>query len=332
MTELDVALYMRKARATGNFSIEAVFAAVEEELRDELRIARIDAPHLSDGLVPRVAIAWHARQVQAKVLHVTGDINFAGLFAPRQKIVLTVHDCGFLHRPPSLRRALLKALWLDRPVQNARIVTTVSAEIAAEIRRETGLPLPDLRVISNAVSARFRPKPLRAPNGKPSLLQLGTAPNKNVPRLVEALRGLDCTLTIVGRVDESLRALLAASGLAYETHDSVDEETVVTLYERADVVTFPSTYEGFGMPVLEAQAVGRPLLVGDIPVLRDVAGDGAAFADPLDVRAMRAALERLLGDASYRTQLVEQGTRNVRRFSRSAVAARYLAIYRELLR
>jgi glycosyltransferase involved in cell wall biosynthesis len=175
----------------------------------------------------------------------------------------------------------------------------------------------------------FSPKPF--PRANPRILQVGTTPNKNIVRLIEAMQGLDATLVVIGKLDDSQQKLLAHHGIRHENHRNISEEEVVALYRSADLVSFASTLEGFGMPILEAQAIGRPVLTSNCTSMPDVAGAGALLVDPYSITSIRSGLIRLIEDESYRKELITSGQDNVRRFSSDAIAARYLELYKSLL-
>ncbi len=101
-------------------------------------------------------------------------------------------------------------------------------------------------------------------------------------------------------------------------------------YRRCDMVVFASLYEGFGLPILEAQATGRPVITSNISAMPEAAGDGALFVDPYSVESIREAVLRIKNEPQLREQLVRKGLENVERFRAAAVAARYAEIYRKL--
>ena len=101
-------------------------------------------------------------------------------------------------------------------------------------------------------------------------------------------------------------------------------------YEEADIVTLMSTLEGFGMPIVEAQAVGRVVVTSNVSSMPEVAGDGACLVDPLDVSAIRAGIRKVIDDDGYREDLVRRGFENVKRFDPERIAQQYLDLYRRI--
>ncbi len=134
----------------------------------------------------------------------------------------------------------------------------------------------------------------------------------------------------MGPLSDRQRALLADAAIDYENHVGLSREALVEQYRLCDMLLFPSTYEGFGLPIVEAQAVGRPVVTSRVWSMPEVAGGAAEMVDPFDVAGIRAGVERVIADEPYRRDLVERGFANAARFSAAAVAERYAALYREI--
>jgi glycosyltransferase involved in cell wall biosynthesis len=130
-----------------------------------------------------------------------------------------------------------------------------------------------------------------------------------------------------GFVADVLTALIAELGLedSVQLTDWIPRDELLQLYSRAQAFVYPSTFEGFGMPVLEAMAAGIPVACSDIPPLREVAGGAALFVDPLSEDAIAGALDRIVTDAQLRSNLIEAGPERARKFSWERAARETLA-------
>jgi glycosyltransferase involved in cell wall biosynthesis len=264
---------------------------------------------------------------------VTGDVHYAILgFRKRKVNVLTIHDCVMLHKNPrGPRHWLMKRLWYELPVKKADAVTVISENTKRELLRFTKCDPEKIRVIPDFVDPAFRPSGRGELNRPPRVLFIGSTPNKNLERLIMALEGLPVRLEMVGVPDEKQLRLLQQHHIDYRQSAGLTQEELLAKYEECDLLAFPTTYEGFGLPIVEAQAVGRPVLTSDLPPMNDVAGDGAVLVDPYRVDAIRQGILSILGDADLRLGLVERGFRNVQRFRLENVAEQYVSLYRELL-
>ncbi len=327
---MQVTFFQRKRRPNANFSLEFIFEDVRRRLNGLISSQLVIAPYHSNGLFRRLAISLSAWYNQGEITHITGDINFAAVFLSRTRTVLTILDCGFLERTSGIRRSVLKHFWLNLPVRRAAVVTTISAAAQADIIRHTGCDPSKVIVVPVAVSEIFRPLPRLYASDIPRILQIGTARNKNVARVVQALKGIPCLLVVIGQIHPEISHAIDESGVQVENHINLSQEQILEQYGKADVVMFASLYEGFGMPIIEAQSVGRPVITSNISSMPEVAGDAACLVDPHSTESIRAGIQRILGDEEYRESLVQKGFVNARRFDPDIIARQYYQIYLRL--
>jgi glycosyltransferase involved in cell wall biosynthesis len=317
----------------GHHSLESYFKRVAEALHSlGVNVQSNTSLYLSKGLASRLKIIRFAHQHQADINHITGDIHFAALGTDPHRTVVTVADCGRLHQLSGFKRELLRQLWFTQPLNKVAAITVISNAVKDDLLRWVPDLDPDrIHVVPVSISPdfTFSPKPFN--QSHPRILQVGTKPNKNIPRLIEALQGLKATLVIIGRLDQRLQELLIRHDISIENHNNITESQIIKLYQSADLVSFASTLEGFGMPILEAQATGRPVLTSNCASMPDVAGKGALLVDPTSVASIRSGLIRLIEDETLRSDLVNHGLANIHRFSSNAIAAQYLQIYKSLL-
>jgi len=326
----DVVHHQRFAGA-GHVSIERLFDEVRRNLPAVWTARQAECPFLSQGLVPRIRNVIAARRAAGEVNHVVGDVHYLALGLPTKGLVLTVHDCATLQRLRGVAREVFRQFWFVLPMRRTCVVTTISTAMREELRQWVGDLASNVKVIPDCVRSEFTADPKPFSTARPVVLQVGTGWNKNVDRVAEALRGTTCHLKIIGTLSDRQRTSVSATGISFEELGKISDDEVLAAYRTCDMVVFASFYEGFGLPILEAQATGRPVITSNFGATAEAAGEGAILVDPHDVEALRRAVALLCGDAGVRGQLIARGFENVKRFAPQEVAARYVAAYQESL-
>jgi glycosyltransferase involved in cell wall biosynthesis len=161
----------------------------------------------------------------------------------------------------------------------------------------------------------------------PRILHIGTAWNKNTERVIHALQDITCKLIIIGEATDSILSILNENGIDYELLCNLSNEELYQQYQLADIISFPSIFEGFGMPIIEGQATGRPILTSNIAPMTEVAGEGACFVNPHNINSIRNGFLKIINDSTYRDLLISKGNENVKRFSLEHITKQYKQLY-----
>ena len=269
--------------------------------------------------------------------------------------VVTIHDCIHLRFPqylPNRAASVYARTMMTMAARRARRILTVSHASKEDILRYLKVPAEKIEVIYNALDERLAATPTAEEMARvrerflltsPFILYAGNIkPHKNVDRLIEAFSifrrrfGDGVKLLIIG--DEiskypNLRRLVHR----FQLHQFVrflgfvPDATLAALYRLAAVFVFPSLYEGFGLPPLEAMASGTPVITSNVSSLPEVVGDAALLLDPMNAGAIADAMARVLGDADLRAELVRRGYERVKVFSWARSVRRIHEVYAEVL-
>ncbi len=329
MTEpIQITFYHRNLNP--DFSVRRLFNDVRRALPEGF-ISRVAiSRYPSQGFWKRVYNIIEAAFRQGEVNHITGDVHFLAYLLHKQRTLLTILDLVTVHRLSGIHKAIFLFFWYWLPIKRSAIVTVISESTRQDLLRHVSVEPVKIRVVHCPISDAFRPVPKPFPEDRPKILIIGTRPNKNVNRVVQALKGIPCQLRIIGELNDEQENCLRQCGLDYSAVSSISDEQVVEEFSECDMLVFASTYEGFGLPIVEAQATGRPVVTSKILSMSEVGGDAACLVDPYDVDSIRRGIQKVIEDPDYRNQLVTNGFENVERFRAVKIAAQYADIYLEL--
>lgn len=328
----SVLLLMRK-ESSGYYSIERLFENLVPLLSKCFEVKVVRLPCHSRGLVRCVRNLIFTARLRADVIHVTGDVYYCSLAIPRQRCVLTIHDLVSLNRLKGVRKRVFSLFWYSLPLRWAPRVTAISDETRKQLEREFPTAAGKVEVIPDCIDEAFgrNHRLPRTDTLMPQVLQVGTGVNKNLERVAKAASGLPLRLRIIGPLSCTQRRLLGSLDLVWSSTEQLSAEALMAEYRDSDALVFASTYEGFGLPIVEAQAIGLPVITSNLAPMTDTAGDGALFVDPYDEGEIRMALEQLLHAPDLARRLSDQGRHNAGRFDAKIVAGQYSDVYARTL-
>lgn len=310
--------------------MERLFDAIRLAMPKSVECKVIVMPFLSRGIFKRVWNGVHTFLNRGPINHITGDVHYVAFGLPGSRTLLTIHDCGNLHRLSGWKRTLMKWVWFSGPIGKVRYVSAISEATKRDLIELVGCAESKIRVIPDCITSDFKPNPKPWPNDKPIALMIGAAPNKNLARMAKALEGLPIKVELVGNPSEAQKTIFQEAGVELKVLGRLSDEAIVEAYNRCDFLLFASTLEGFGMPILEAQVTGRPVITSNCSSMPEVAGESACLVDPYSIESIREGVLKVLADATYRHRLVEAGYKNASRFSAETVAAQYATLYAEI--
>lgn len=172
---------------------------------------------------------------------------------------------------------------------------------------------------------KFRKKKF---NKKPTILIIGTSPNKNLERMICAIKGINCKLRIIGRINFNIKDKLNSMGIEYKELFNLTNEEVFQEYKKCDMLLFVSLYEGFGLPIIEAQAVGRPVITSNLEPMKSIGSTGALYVNPFKIDQIHKSILMIISNSALRERLISNGRKNASNYKLNKIKNEYLELYK----
>lgn len=283
----------------------------------------------------------HSTSVRAMWINIrfamkhAGDVNH--IFSPvesyvapfmRGKTIVTWHDVATAQQQHSNWKRFLRLnvtmLW---PIRCIHQVVAISQFTLSDLERLSPWAKPKMSVVYNSYNPSYTYTEKLFNRDCPVILHIGTGRRKNLERVIQALEGISCQLYIVGKLSSQQKDLLRRTSVSYLQEEDITLDRIVSLYKSCDIVSFPSLYEGFGMPIIEAGVVGRPIITSPRASIPEIAADAVHYVDPESINSLRQGFLAIIHDESYREQLINRGRINAERFTSHRMIEAYKEIY-----
>ena len=278
------------------FSVERMYNSIRLSLSSNLNTKLFILPLPSSGFIAPVINALSCTFQKYDIAHVLGDITYVTL-----------------------------------PIKRATIVTVISNSVKEDIINFVPCNSSKICVIPVPLTISIPPSPYAFNHDKPNVLIIGTTENKNLERSLIALSNFKCEVNIIGYLSDDQLNLMRELRITYQNFYRLTDSQVLECYIASDLLLFASTYEGFGMPIIEANAIGRPVITSNVSSMPEVAGDAALLVDPLSSYSIADGLRKVINSSLCRERLIANGFKNVKRFSPKNIAQQYASIYKQML-
>lgn len=314
-------------------SIEKLFSIIKNELKiRDIEFKDKENPY-SFGLknIFKGMIYFSRHQEKDKIFHITGDIHWAAILLNPKNTILTVHDIGRYYELSGLRRMFFYFLWILIPIKRLKYITTISQKTKTDIISLIPWAENKIKVIPNPITIdKIEIK--KKNTGKTVILIVGTRSNKNVEKSLISISHLNSIkVIVVGKLSEEQEKIVQTSNFDFENRIFVPEEELMELYTSADILLFASLFEGFGLPILEGQASRCIVITSNISPMKEVAGEGAIFVDPLDSKSILFGVETALSlSEDEKNLLLHKGQMNLNNYSVKNVVNQYIEVYKEV--
>ncbi|BAO76201.1 glycosyltransferase family 4 protein [Winogradskyella sp. PG-2] len=322
-------LFFRKSEI-GFYSIETVFKTIEPFFDKRYDLNNLSLPNSDLSYKAIKSNLKYSSRNRADINHITGHINYIAL-ATGKNTVLTIHDMISALQGHPLKRFFMLCFWFWIPALFVKRITVISEHTKREVFRYIPFAKSKVVVINNPIGNNFEYFPKEFNRLKPNILCVGTKSNKNLDRIFKALASIDCKLTIIGKLENGTKRLLEEYQINYLSLVDLSEEEVIKAYKDCDLLCFASLYEGFGMPIIEAQAIGRPVITSNFGAMKEISKGTTCLVDPLEVNSIQNGIEKIISDESYRQELVSKGIKNAKRFKAEFIAEKYIKVYEDIL-
>lgn len=331
MKKNTVCLFLRKPIYGKNYSVEKYYYELIKNHYDSKFILKLKiCPVLSKGFFRRIYLIFWAYFNQGDINHVCGDINFITILLKKSRTILTVLDNYSMKRLKGFKKIIYYFFWLKIPLSRCSQIITISRNTSNELIKYFPKLRNRITEIDVSIQKIFK-KSVKKFNSFPSILIIGTSINKNLHNSISALLKIRCKVLIIGKLNETQKHLLNNFNIQYENFFNLNDFEVYKIYRESDILLFPSTYEGFGIPILEAQAVGRPVITSNINPLTYVGGNGALFVNPHSIQSITNGVKTIIKNNFLRKKLIKNGFENIRRFNVKSILQQHYNCYNQIL-
>lgn len=263
--------------------------------------------------------------------HITGVINYCVFALPYSRTIITIHDLISIDRGKGLKKYFFWFFFFYLPLKRVKYVTCISDSVRESLIKYKCCSINKITVIPNPISDEYIYNIQKFNSICPRILHIGTRSHKNLERVIQALENVNCHLIIVGNLTNEQKILLHTYKIKYTNKIALSDNEILNEYIQCDIVSFPSLYEGFGVPIIEAQAIGRVVLTSNIAPMNQIAGKDYFFINPNNTQSIRNGFLKFIEDNTLRENLIKNGLENIKKYRANVITNMYQNLYFKII-
>ena len=246
----------------------------------------------------------------------------------KSKTITTILDNYTYLKLKGFKKLLFKIFWIKIPILKSKKIHFISPKIKNETEN-----IIKHKIIDSAIIPCCVPNDLKKEKKKfeKKILFIGSTENKNLICLLKAIKDLNVKLTIVGSIDLYHKNFLLKNNIMFENHVGISDEDINKVYSRNDILVFPSLYEGFGMPIIEANYVGIPVITSNLSPMKEIARNSSLLFDPYKPNDLKNKLILLIKNSELRKKLIINGFINANKYQSNNIAKHFMKLYKQLI-
>ena len=286
-------VFVYRKKIKGRYSLENVFNSIIPYLKKKHNIS----VYYTRGRMFLFQDIFHLRSLKADIYHIVGDVNYFSIFLPKKKTILTIPDVGhYIYGLKTIKKFLYKWLWIIWPAYCAQCVVTISNFSKKKILNIINKKNFKIDVIPCCYRGELKIFKKKIKKSNIRILFVGTGNNKNLTNLIKAAKFTNWTITIIGEISTSDKILLDKYKIDYKNLINVNFKKINQAYKTNDILCFISLHEGFGLPIIEANASGVPVIASNIEPMKTVAGRGAYLVSPRNIKNIKKSILKIINN------------------------------------
>lgn len=324
--------YIYRSKKRNEPSIETLFETMMPYFKTEFETSKVFLPHERyNNLKDIISNIAYVKQGTADIYHITGEVQFCILNLPKNRTILTFHDFSHLDAQKGVKKIISWLFFHYIPFKRAKYIVCISNTVKERLIKDFPSCEKKCFYIPNSLDDTYEYIPKIFNESLPNILVVGTRKNKNVDRIIEAIKDLTCHLTVIGQLTDKQLNRLDELEIEYDYSFNLTSNEVLNKYKQCDILCFPSLYEGFGRPIIEVNSIGRIVVTSSINPMIEVSNGSTILVDPSSVNSIKQGLLTAIEDEKLRESKIEKGLENAKRFSANRVAKEYMKLYYNIL-